>query len=115
MTKSTLAAAALVLCSFSGAAIPAEGLPSRAAAALGQVIAAQGNLALAQIRREIQQSALKTIEPFLPSAGDDTDESSEEPADRSAAPTADTSVDKSANTTTDADEPAETPISQRWL
>ena len=115
MTKSTLAAAALVLSSFSGAAIPAEGLPTRAAVVLGQVIAAQGNVALAQIRRELRQSALKTIEPFLPSAGEDADESTDAPADKSANPSADTSIDESANTSTDADEPAEAPISQRWL
>jgi hypothetical protein len=65
MTKSTLAAAALVLCTFAGTAT-ADTLPSRTAATLGQVIAAQGNLALMQIRREIKASALKTIEPFLP-------------------------------------------------
>ncbi len=118
MTKSTLAAAALVLSSFSGAAIPAEGLPFRAAAALGQAIAAQGNVALAQIRRELQQSALKTIEPFLPSAGIDPDEPAGEAADqaaKSADKSANPSADNSTDTSTDADEPAKTPVALRWL
>lgn len=87
MTKSTLAAAALVLCSFTGTAA-ADTLQSRAAVSLGQAIAAQGNLALIQIRREIKQSALKTIEPFLP-APDDSKESR------------------------GADQPARTPVAQR--
>ncbi len=115
MTKSTLAAAALVLCSFPGAAIPAEGLPSRAAVALGQVISAQGNAALAQIRRELQHSALKTIEPFLPSAGEDTDESTGESTDKATAVATDQAADTSTDESTNADEPAETPVALRWL
>jgi hypothetical protein len=130
MTKSTLAAATLVLCTFSGAAIPAEGLPSRAVVALGQAIAAQGNIALAQIRRELRQSGLKTIEPFLPSAGTDPDEPAGEAADKaaksagkpagkfsdkSARKSTDKSSDASPDPSTDADEPAETPVALRWL
>ncbi len=129
MTKSTLAAAALVLSSFSGAAIPAEGLPTRAAVALGQAIAAQGNVALAQIRRELQQSALKTIEPFLQSAGNDPDESTDagastdqltgKSAGKSTGKAADQSAEASADVSTDesttADPPAKTPAALRWL
>lgn len=88
MTKSTFAAAALVLCSFAGNAAAADALPSRAAATLGQVIATQGNAALLQIRRDLKESALKTIEPFLPQPDDSTESS-------------------------DADRPAETPVAQR--
>ena len=91
MTKSTLAAAALVLCSFAGnagTATAADAMPSRAVATLGQVIAVQGNAALQQIRRDLKKSALKTIEPFLPKPDDSTESS-------------------------DADKPAETPVAQR--
>ncbi len=90
MTKSTLAAAAvLVLCSFTGAA-SADSLQSRAIVTLGQAIAAQGNVALVQMKRDLKKSALKTIEPFLPKP-DDSNESA------------------------NADEPAKAPVSQRWL
>ena len=117
MTKSTLTAAALVLCTFSGAAIPAEGLPSRAVVVLGQAIAAQGNVALAQIRRELQQSALKTIEPFLPSAAaaDESDKSAAKAADQATEKSADKSAGTSTDESTSADEPAETPVALRWL
>ena len=87
MTKSTFAAAALVLCTFTGTAA-ADSLQSRAVVSLSQAIAAQGNLALIQIRREIKQSALKTIEPFLPAPDDSKDSS-------------------------DDDKPAKTPVAQR--
>jgi hypothetical protein len=81
MTKSALAAAAtaLVLCGFPGSVASADTLPSRVAASLGQVIAAQGNAALMQIRNDLKKSALKTIEPFLPKP-DDSAESADTPA-----------------------------------
>ena len=65
--KATLAATVLVLGTFSGIA-SADSLPTRAANALGAVIASQGNAALAQIRRELKESALEAMKPFLPEA-----------------------------------------------
>ena len=65
MNKVIFAAAALALSTVSGSA-GADTLPTRAASALGMVIATQGNAALIQIRREMKDSALKTIESFLP-------------------------------------------------
>ncbi len=66
MTKSTLAAAALALCAFTGTASAADTLQSRAMSALSVAIASQGNAALIQIREEIRQTALEAIKPFLP-------------------------------------------------
>jgi hypothetical protein len=65
MNKFVFAAAALALSTVSGSA-GADTLPTRAASALGMVIATQGNAALIQIRREMKDSALRTIEAFLP-------------------------------------------------
>lgn len=65
---STLAAAALVLCAFSGTASAADSGPGRAMTALSVVIANQGNAALVQIRRELAESALDAMKPFLPQA-----------------------------------------------
>ncbi|MGH8441449.1 MAG: hypothetical protein ACRETF_00945 [Nevskiaceae bacterium] len=67
MNKSTLTAAALALCAFTGTAT-ADSLPSRAVSALGSAIAAQGNAALIQIRKEVKASALQAIKPLLPEA-----------------------------------------------
>lgn len=63
--KTTLAAAALVLSAFSGLA-SADSPSTRAAATLGSVIASQGNAALVQIKRELKESALQAMKPFLP-------------------------------------------------
>jgi len=65
--KATLAATVLVLGTFPGLA-SADSLSSRAANALGVVIASQGNAALAQIQRELKESALEAMKPFLPEA-----------------------------------------------
>ena len=77
MNKFVFAAAALALSTVSGSA-GADTLPTRAVSALGMVIATQGNAALIQIRREMKESALRTIESFLPSPGQDV---ADEPAD----------------------------------
>ena len=105
MNKSFLAVAALTLCSVTGSAGAGNPLSTRAVSALGIAIASQGNAALIQIRRELQDSALKTIEPFLPWAGKDTDETT----DKS------TAESKVADESTNADPPAETPLALRWL
>jgi hypothetical protein len=63
--KATLAAAALVLSTFSGLA-SADSLSTRAVGTLGNVIASQGNAALVQIKRELKESALQAMKPFLP-------------------------------------------------
>ena len=76
MNKVIFAAAALALSTVSGSA-GADTLPTRAASALGMVIATQGNAALIQIRREMKDSALKTIESFLPKP---TEKVADEPA-----------------------------------
>jgi hypothetical protein len=59
--------AALALC-FATAATPvaAESLPARAVTALGLAIATQGDLALIQIREELQRNLLKSLKPLLP-------------------------------------------------
>ena len=77
MNKFAFAAAALALSTLSGSA-GADTLPTRAASALGMVIATQGNAALIQIRREMKESALRTIESFLPKP---SEEVADEPAD----------------------------------
>jgi hypothetical protein len=67
MNKSTLAAAALALCAFTGTASAAnDTLQARALNAFGVVIASQGDAALAQIRQDLTQSALEAFKPFLP-------------------------------------------------
>jgi len=100
MNKTIFAAAALTLCSIPGSVGAGDySLPGRAVSALGMVIASQGNAALVQIRRELQDSALKTIEPFLPQAGDS------EASD----------ANPGATESSDARAPAETPLSQRLL
>ena len=97
MTKSAIAAAAiLVLCSFTGTA-SADSLQSRVMLTLGQAIAAQGNAALVQIRRDLKDSALKTIEPFLPPASDAVESG------------------PSGESESTAEAPAPTPLAQRLL
>lgn len=65
MNRKVTLAAALALSAFSGMA-SADSLPTRAAGALGTVIASQGNAALLQIKRELRESALQAVKPFLP-------------------------------------------------
>jgi len=65
MNKFNAVAAALALCAFTGTAT-ADSLPSRAVNTLGAVIAAQGNAALIEIRKEIAASALAAVKPILP-------------------------------------------------
>jgi hypothetical protein len=82
MNKSILAAAALALCSVTGSAGAGDSMSlmsGRAVSALGVVIAHQGNAALNQIRRDLKESALKTIEPFLPKPSQDA--ADDEPAE----------------------------------
>ena len=64
-TSALAIATALALCAFAGTA-SAESLPTRAVTAIGAVIAAQGDAALVQIGREITESALDAVQPFLP-------------------------------------------------
>jgi hypothetical protein len=66
MNKLALAAAALALCSLSGAAQADDSLSSRAVTVLGIAIASQGDAALVQIRRELAQSAVEAMKPFRP-------------------------------------------------
>lgn len=69
MNKSIKIAAALVALSLGTAttAVNAdEGFALRAAATVGSVIAAQGNAALAEIRREVKESLVQQLKPFLP-------------------------------------------------
>jgi len=90
MNKSILAAAALALSTLPGSVGAGGLLGTHSVSALGVVIASQGNAALVHIKREWKQSALKTIEPFLPEPND-------------------------SNESSDAEEPAETPVAQRLL
>ena len=76
MNKFVFAAVALTLSTVSGSA-GADTLSTRAVSALGMVIATQGNAALIQIRRDLKESALKTIESFLPKPNQDV---ADEPA-----------------------------------
>jgi hypothetical protein len=62
----SLATAALVLCTLTGSATATDSLSSRAVSAIGAAIASQGDAALAQIRREIAESAREVMKPFLP-------------------------------------------------
>ena len=65
----TLAAAALALCAFTGPASAVERpteLMTATMVAVGHAIASQGNAALIQIRKELKQSALESIKPYLP-------------------------------------------------
>ena len=65
----TFAAAALALCAFAGPASAAERpneLMTATMQAVGRAIASQGNAALIQIRKELKQSALESIKPYLP-------------------------------------------------
>jgi hypothetical protein len=64
--KATLAVVALALCSITGSTSANDSLSSRAIGALGMAIASQGDAALNQIRRELEQSALAAMKPFLP-------------------------------------------------
>ena len=62
-----IAATALVLSApASTQAVAADSLPTRAVSALGVAIAVQGDAALLQIRREIRESAIEAVKPFMP-------------------------------------------------
>ncbi len=67
MSRLTLAAA-IAMFSLAIPASASDSLSSRSVTALGVAIASQGDAALAQIRRELQQSARDTLKPFLPEA-----------------------------------------------
>jgi hypothetical protein len=82
--KATLTALALALCSLTGTASANDGLPTRAVNALGAAVAAQGNAALVQIRRELKESALEAMKPFLP----DADKAPEQQPQPASTPTA---------------------------
>ncbi|TJY60797.1 hypothetical protein E4T66_09015 [Sinimarinibacterium sp. CAU 1509] len=62
--KTALAAVALLGVSVSAQAD--ESLTQRVATGVGQVIAAQGNAALMQIREELQQRLIETVSPLMP-------------------------------------------------
>jgi hypothetical protein len=67
MTK-TLKAAALLALSFAACA-PAqaeESVAARAASAVGTMIAAQGNAALMEIRRDVKDTLGQKLKPLLP-------------------------------------------------
>ena len=68
MNRTALAAAALALCAVTGNAAAADRteLVTTMMTAAGHAIAAQGNAALVQIRKELKQSALASIKPYLP-------------------------------------------------
>lgn len=59
-------AAALTALSFCASVNAEESLPERAVEALGTVIASQGNAALLEIRRELKDTLLQQLKPFLP-------------------------------------------------
>lgn len=63
--KAALAATALL--GISATAQADDSLTHRVATGVGQVIAAQGNAALIQIREELQQRLIETVSPLLPS------------------------------------------------
>jgi hypothetical protein len=65
-TNTAVLAAVLVLGSFASTADAADSLPARAVSALGVAIAVQGDAALLQIRREIRETAIDAVKPFLP-------------------------------------------------
>ena len=69
MNRTATLAAALALCAFTGPATAAERpteLMAATMAAVGHAIASQGNAALIQIRKDLKQSALESIKPYLP-------------------------------------------------
>ena len=61
-----ITAFALALGTFAQDASANESLSTRAVNAIGIVIAAQGDAALVQIGRELKESALDAMKPFLP-------------------------------------------------
>ena len=69
MNKSMQIAATLIALSLGTAttAVNAEeGLAIRAAYAVGAMIAAQGNAALVEIRREVKETLIQQLKPYLP-------------------------------------------------
>ncbi|HUR40095.1 MAG TPA: hypothetical protein VM240_02905 [Verrucomicrobiae bacterium] len=67
-SRNTQIGAGLIALSFfaAGPASASDSLPTRAATALGVAIAAQGDIALAQIRKELKDTVVERIQPFLP-------------------------------------------------
>lgn len=68
MNRIAMIAATLVLGLSTSAASASDAMPARAFSALGVAIAAQGDAALEQIRRELTESAREAMKPFLPDA-----------------------------------------------
>ena len=68
-----ITAVALALGAFSKDAPAAESLQARTVNAIGAAIAAQGDAALVQIGRELKESALEAMKPFLPDPAQATD------------------------------------------
>lgn len=66
MNKPLAAALVLSFAAFAGPAAAEESLSSRAASAVGAVIASQGNAALVQIRQELKETLLEQLRPWLP-------------------------------------------------
>lgn len=64
--------AALLALSFGAAPAAAQDSLPHAAAAVGHAIAAQGNAALIEIRREIGERLLQQIKPILPKPATET-------------------------------------------
>lgn len=81
-TLTTLAIAGLLM-GMSGTAA-ADELGQRAATGVGQVIAAQGNAALEQIRRELQQRIEQTLQPLTPGPQGLADAPGPDPTERAA-------------------------------
>ena len=65
MNKPLAAALVLSFAAFAGPAAAEESLSSRAASAVGAVIASQGNAALVQIRQELKDTLLEQRPPDL--------------------------------------------------
>lgn len=69
MTKSLKLTTLLALSLAASAPAHAEeSVAIRAASAVGAVIAAQGNAALVEIRREVKDALASQLKPFLPQA-----------------------------------------------
>lgn len=68
LTRKTLSTVAVLtaLMGFQGAAHADDSLTQRVVTGVGQVIAAQGNAALAQIRSELGETIEQAIKPLLP-------------------------------------------------
>lgn len=65
-TRIGAALVALSFSAFAGTAAADEGIATRTAVAVGHIIAAQGNAALVEIRRELKDALLEQVKPLLP-------------------------------------------------